>query len=67
MKNKNEVKYRVYDPKGNYQQSYSGNLDGGYNWARDCAKRVGGYVMKYVLTSDNQPVSEELIIDLRSK
>jgi len=67
MKNKNEVKYRVYDSKGNYQQSYSGNLDGGYNWARDCAKRVGGYAVKYESSIDKQQALEELVIDFRSK
>lgn len=65
MKNK-EIKYRVFDSKGNYQQSYSDQLAGGYNWARDCAKRMSGYIVEHVL-EDGKETSASVIFDLRNK
>lgn len=61
-----EKKYRVFDSKGNYQQSYSGQLAGGYGWARDCAKRVGGYIVEHCL-EDGKETSSSVIFDLRGK
>ena len=41
---KKKYMYRVYDHKDNYIQTYSSELDGGYQWARDCATRMSGRV-----------------------
>lgn len=57
-----EIKYRVFDAKGNFQQSYSNKLKGGYSWARDCAKRVNGYIVEVTASS-----SDKIILDLRQK
>jgi hypothetical protein len=40
-------KYRVFDKKNNFHQSYDGALKGAEQWARDCAKKIGGYVFQY--------------------
>jgi hypothetical protein len=40
-------KYRVFDKKNNFNQSYDGFLQDGEQWAKDCAKKIGGYVLKY--------------------
>lgn len=61
-----ETKYRVYDSKGNYQQSYSNQLAGGFAWAKDCAKRVNGYIVEHIL-SDGKDMSANVIFDLRNK
>lgn len=61
-----EIKYRVYDSKGNFQQSYSNQLSSGYAWAKDCAKRMAGYIVEYSLT-DGKEVSNGVVFDLRSK
>lgn len=63
MSNKN-VRYRVFDSKGNYHQSYSSQLDGAFSWARDCAKRVGGYVQE---SSGDSSESFTIIFDARKK
>lgn len=61
-----ETKYRVYDQKGNFQQSYSDQLAGGFSYARDCAKRVGGYVLK-VDFNDGTEVNSEKVLDLNKQ
>lgn len=33
-------KYRVFDKKNNFHQSYDGALKGAEQWARDCAKKI---------------------------
>jgi hypothetical protein len=60
------IRYRVYDHRGNYQQSYSNELSGGFGWAKDCAKRTIGYVVEHVL-KDGKEVSSEVIFDVRNK
>lgn len=40
-------KYRVFDKKNNFHQSYDGILQGAEGWAKDCAKKIGGYVLEY--------------------
>jgi hypothetical protein len=40
-------KYRVFDKKNNLHQSYDGILQGAEQWAKDCAKKIGGYVFQY--------------------
>jgi hypothetical protein len=40
-------KYRVFDKKNNFHQSYDGILQGAEQWAKDCAKKIGGYVFQY--------------------
>lgn len=40
-------KYRVFDKKNNLHQSYDDALQGAEQWARDCAKKIGGYVFRY--------------------
>jgi hypothetical protein len=66
MQNKKVVKYRVFDGKDNYHQSYSSELSGASNWARDCARRVNGYV-KEIVESNGSEVSEKVIFDTRGK
>jgi hypothetical protein len=61
-----EVKYRVYDAKGSYQQSYSGQLAGGYSWAKDCARRVGGYITESFIENGAE-VSNGIVLDLRAR
>ena len=58
-----ETKYRVYDQKGNFQQSYSDQLPAGFSYARDCAKRVGGYILKVDLDAGKE-VNSEKVLDL---
>lgn len=65
MKNKT-IKFRVFDSKGNYQQSYSGEIVGGFNWAKDCAKRMSGYIVEHVF-EDEKEISSSVIFDLRDK
>ena len=66
MQKNKEIKYRVFDSKGNYQQSYSAELKGAINWASDCAKRVNGYVVE-ILFNGASEVSQKVIYDLRAK
>ena len=40
-------KYRVYDKKNNFHQSYDEVMQGSEQFAKDCAKKIGGYVLKY--------------------
>jgi hypothetical protein len=40
-------KYRVFDKKNNFHQSYDSALQDAERWARDCAKKIGGYVLQY--------------------
>ena len=61
-----ETKYRVYDQKGNFQQSYSDQLAGGFSYARDCAKRVGGYVIKVEFDGEKE-VKSEKVLDLNKQ
>lgn len=61
-----KARYRVYDSRGNYQQSYSNELSGGFGWAKDCAKRTNGYVMEHLLENDKE-VSSEIVFDFRNK
>jgi hypothetical protein len=42
-----KTKYRVFDYKNNFHQSYDAALQGAFAWAHDCAKRVHGYVLQY--------------------
>ncbi len=58
-----ETKYRVYDQKGNFQQSYSDQLPNGFSYAKDCAKRVNGYILKVVF-EDNKEINSDKIFDL---
>lgn len=62
-----EIKYRVYDSRGSYQQSYNGQLDGGYSWAKDCARRVAGYIVEHRIGEDGNDISSSIVLDLRSK
>lgn len=66
MQNNKVIKYRVFDGKDNYQQSYSSELNGANNWARDCARRVNGYV-KEIVVSNGADISEKVIFDTRNK
>jgi hypothetical protein len=66
MQNNKEIKYRVFDAKNNYQQTYSDKLKGSVNWASDCAKRVNGYVVEVLLENEKE-VSQKIIFDLRAK
>lgn len=61
-----ETKYRVYDQKGHFQQTYSAQLDGAFSWARDCAKRVNGYVLEVSL-EDGAETETKTVLDLRKK
>lgn len=61
-----ETKYRVYDQKGNFQQSYSDQLPAGFSYARDCAKRVGGYILKVDFDA-GQEVNSEKVLDLNKQ
>jgi hypothetical protein len=61
-----ETKYRVYDQKGNFQQSYSDQLPAGFSYARDCAKRVGGYILKVDLDAGKE-VNSEKVLDLNKQ
>jgi hypothetical protein len=61
-----QIRYRVFDSKDNFQQSYSNQLADGYKWARDCAKRVGGYVVEF-LVEDGKETESKVIFDLRTK
>lgn len=38
--------FRVYDYKDRYHQSYSNQLPGAFDWAKACADRVRGRVMR---------------------
>jgi hypothetical protein len=62
-----EIKYRVYDSKSNYQQSYSSQLNGGYSWAKDCARRVAGYIVEHRIGEDGNDISSSIVLDLRDK
>jgi hypothetical protein len=44
---KQNVKYRVFDHKNNFHQSYDSQLEGSFKWAENCAKRINGYVLEY--------------------
>jgi hypothetical protein len=39
-----EKKYRVFDRKDKYQQTYSPELEGGLDWAIQCAAHTQGRV-----------------------
>jgi hypothetical protein len=41
---KNDLVYRVYDSKNNYQQSYNSFFEDALKWAKACANRVSGRV-----------------------
>jgi hypothetical protein len=41
------TRYRVFDHKNNFHQSYDSALNGAFAWAHACAKRIHGYVMEY--------------------
>lgn len=62
-----ETKYRVFDSKGYYQQSYSDQLSGGFTWAKDCARRVAGYVVEHRIGEDGNDISSAIVLDLRNK
>jgi hypothetical protein len=66
MQNNKETKYRVFDSKDNYQQTYSAKLNGAFSWARDCAKRVNGYVVEIQLENDKH-LSEEVVFTTKGK
>lgn len=40
-------KYRVFDKKNNLHQVYDDALQGAEQWAKNCAKQIGGYVLRY--------------------
>jgi hypothetical protein len=58
-----ETKYRVYDQKNYFQQTYDASLKGAFSWARDCAKRVNGYVLEVVI-EDGKELKSEKVLDL---
>ena len=66
MSNKKELRYRVFDKNGYYQQSYSNQLPQGFDWARDCAKRTGGYVVECQL-GEAKDIESNIVFDLRNK
>jgi hypothetical protein len=68
MKQTHNGQYRVYDARNNYQQSYSASLTNSYSWARDCAKRVGGYVMEVLKEEkeNEESPAPKVIFDFRA-
>lgn len=40
-------KYRVFDKKNNFHQSYDEAMQGSEQFAKDCARQIKGYVLKY--------------------
>lgn len=65
--NKNqETKYRVFDQKHGYQQTYSARLDEAFSWAKSCAKRVNGYVLE-IQFENGKAVSEKLVFDTQTQ
>lgn len=40
-------KYRVFDKKNNFHQSYDEAMQGAEQFAKDCARQIKGYVLKY--------------------
>jgi septation ring formation regulator EzrA len=40
-------KYRVFDKKNNFHQSYDEALQGAEQFAKDCARQIKGFVLKY--------------------
>ncbi len=44
-----ETKYRVFDRKDKYQQTYSPELDGSLEWAIQCANHTQGRVEEVTL------------------
>ena len=53
--------YRVFDKKGKYQQSYSGNLKESYGWAIDCAESTNGEVHKALLSEKGETESFSIV------
>jgi|TARA_R110000824_G_scaffold6899_2_gene31657 hypothetical protein len=53
--------YRSFDQKGRFQQSYSGQLDGAFQWAVDCAKRTSGTVKKVEFDAKGGEISSEQV------
>lgn len=60
-----QKKYRVFDRKDNFQQSYDAALEGGFSWARDCAKNIGGYVKEYTFEDFSTDQEGKVILDFR--
>lgn len=50
------IKYRVFDHKGIYQQSYSAELSGSLDWAIQCANRTKGRVEEVKLSRGEEVV-----------
>lgn len=66
MSNNQEIKYRVFDHKDGYQQTYSAQLEGAFTWAKSCANRVNGYVME-ISFDGNKEKSSRLIYSSNAK
>lgn len=56
-----DTKYRVFDYKNNFQQSYSAQLKDSLEWAIQCAKRTNGRVEK-ITTEDGNESSEVVYV-----
>lgn len=63
----NTKRYRVYDFMGRYVQSYNSQVKGANSFARDCAKRIGGYVEEIALDKDGDEVGKKISFDARAK
>lgn len=55
-----QTKYRVFDKKGRYQQTYDAVLDGAKDWAVTCAKRTQGKVMEISLVNGKEVGEKEV-------
>lgn len=57
--------YRVFDHKGNYQQSYTHGFKNSVDWAIDCAIRVKGRVERVAV--DEAEEKTETIFTFKAK
>lgn len=61
------IRYRAYDYKSHFLQSYNGLLEGAPYWAKACAVRFGGYVTKVNEINGLDFGEPEIIYDFRKK
>ena len=68
MSETNEQKlYRVHDKKDRYHQTYSPKLEGGKEWAVDCATIIKGKVYEVILNELGVAKSSKIIFSIENK
>jgi hypothetical protein len=59
------MKYRVFDNKGSFVQTYDSSLAGALAWARDCARHIGGTLIEYSEKEFSEGSEGSVVLDFR--